>query len=238
MNRTTKWVLTAVFILAAGSLFAADLTIDMQVNTAAKDYAGNFLSFKGAIATVEKDQFAPGADATSGASKLASTEVFNAYRFDVKGKQTMPSGLRFVLLYAVANDAIRMGDNLTVAKAGSGGLVVRFVHRGTAFEITTDATGTIDLPSATAVRKRTIGHTDNTIHPDFSSNGRPNGVDWKKVWDGSIADGKPVGSTPAKTGRIVADIADSDIFVWQGAYKLSLDGKTFRINAALDAVKK
>jgi hypothetical protein len=231
------YVLICVFALAAFGLSAADLTIDMQVNTAAKDYIGNFLTFKGAIASVEKDQFAPGADATSGASKLASTEVFNAYRFDVKGKQTMPGGLRFVLLYAVANDGIRMGDNLTVTRSG-GTVVVRFVHRGTAFEITTDASGKIALPSATAVRKRTIGHTDNTIHPDFSSNGKPTGVDWKKVWDNSIADGKPVGSTPAKTGKIIADIADSDIFVWQGAFQLSLDGKTFKITAALDAVKK
>jgi hypothetical protein len=237
MKRRTTLVLVCMFALAAVALSAADLTIDMQVNTAAKDYSGNYLTFKGAIASVEKDQFAPGADATSGASRLASTEVFNAYRFDVKGKQTMPSGLRFVLLYAVANDAIRTGDNLTVSRSG-GTVVVHFVHRGTAFEITTDAAGKIALPSATAVRKRTIGHTDNTISPDFSSNGRPAGVDWKKVWDTSILDGKQVGSTPAKTGKVVADIADSDIFIWQGDFQLSLEGKTFKIGAALDAVKK
>jgi hypothetical protein len=237
MKRTTL-TLVCLFALVAVALSAADLTIDMQVNTAAKDYVGNYLTFKGAIASVEKDQFAPGADATSGASKLASTEVFNAYRFDVKGRQTMPSGLRFVLLYAVANDAIRTGDNLTVSKSGSGALVVRFVHRGTAFEIATDAAGTIALPSATAVRKRTIGHTDNTISADFSSNGRPTGVDWKKVWDASIADGKQVGSTPAKTGKVIADIADSDIFIWQGDFHLALEGKSFKISAVLDAARK
>jgi hypothetical protein len=234
MRRNLVLVCFAAFALSAFALSAADLTIEMQVNTVAKDYAGNYLTFKGLVNSVEKDQFA--ADATSGASKLASTEVFNGYRMDVKGIPTMPMTLRHVLLYSVADDAIRMGDNLKVTKAASGVITVRFVHRGTAYEIVTDATGKVSLP-ASGMKVRKIGHTDNVISTDFSASGKTADVDWKKVWDASIADGKQVGSTPAKTGKITADAATSDMFVWTGAYQLAFDGKILKITAGLDAKK-
>jgi hypothetical protein len=238
MMRKTMLMCAAILALAAVSLSAADLTIAMQVNLAAKDYANNSLSFKGGIASIEKDQFIPGADATSGASRLASTSVFNAYRFDVKGKATLPSGLRYLLLYAVANDSVRTGDNLTVSRGADGALTIRYVHRGMAFEIVTDASGTVTLPSATAVKRRQIGFTDNAIHPDFSPTGKVMDVNWKKVWDASIADGKQVGATAGKTGKVTPDVAESDLFVWQGAYKLEVAGPFLKITAALDALKK
>jgi hypothetical protein len=84
---------------------------------------------------------------------------------------------------------------------------------------------------------RKIGHTDNTISTDFSPSGRTTDVDWKKVWDTSIADGKPVGSTPAKTGKVTADMATSDMFVWQGGFQFAFDGTILRITASLDAKK-
>ncbi|MBE3131320.1 MAG: hypothetical protein IMZ54_11495, partial [Acidobacteria bacterium] len=143
-------------VLAIGALMlcalvasAADLTIDMQVNTAAKDYAKNYLTFKGANNAVDKDQFALAADGTSGASKLLSTELFNSYRFDVKGKKTMPGGLRSLLLYPVADDGTRTGDNLTVTKAADGVITIRYVHRGTAYEMVTDKSGKLALPANT-----------------------------------------------------------------------------------------
>ncbi len=236
MRRNLLFVCAAAFTLSAFALSAADLAIDAQVNTAAQDYAGNYLSFKGAVNSVDKDQFAAGTDATSGASKLASTEVFNAYRFDVKGRPTMPGALRNVLLYAVADNSVRTGDNLTAVKAADGGILVRFVHRGTAYEILTDSAGKVVLPAA-GIRSRKIGHTDNTIHADFSATGKTADVDWTKVWNPSIAEGKQVGSTPAKTGRITADLATSDIFTWQGAYQFVLAGKILKISASLDAKK-
>jgi hypothetical protein len=237
MKNKLALVVGALFALTAVALSAADLTIDMQVNTVAKDYTNNYLTFTGLVNSVEKDHFAPGADATSGASKLASTEVFNAYRFDVKGAATMPSILRSVLLYSVADESIRMGDNLTVTKAANGVITIRTIHRGTAYEIVTDATGKVTLPTTT-IKMRTIGFTDGTIHSDFSSNGKTTGVDWKKVWDTSIADGKAIGTTGAKTGKVGFDVATSTMFVWQGAYQFAFDGKILKITAALDAVKK
>ncbi len=235
MTKKLALISMALFALTAVALSAADLTIDMQVNTVAKDYAANYLTFKGLVNSVDKDQFAPGADATSGASKQQSTEVFNAYRFDVKGKATLPGSLRNLMLYAVANDSIRTGDNLTVTKTAAGVIMVRYIHRGTAFEIVTDATGKLTLP-VTTIKSRVIGATDNTIATDFSSTGKAVNVDWKKVWDTGIADGKAVGT--AKTGKVVMDVANSDFFVWTGSYQFAFDGKVLKMTAALDAQKK
>ena len=233
--RTRSVLLIAAFVLCAFAASAADLTIDMQVNVAAKDYANNYLTFKGANNSVEKDQFV--VDGTSGASKLLSTELFNSYRFDVRGKKTMPGGLRSLFLYPVADDGTRTGDNLQVSKAADGTVMVRYVHRGTAYEIVTDKTGALVLPT-TAARMRKIGHSDNQIHADFSSNGKPSGVDWAKVWNASIADGKQVGTTASKTGKIAPDVAESEFFALAGTLKFTFAGNLLKIAGELNAVKK
>jgi hypothetical protein len=238
MRKFTFLLLAAALALSAGAAFAADLTIESQVNLTAKDYANNFLTFKGGIATVEKDQVVPSADAATSASKKDSTELFNAYRFDAKGKKTLPGGIRGLWLYGVADDSTRTGDNLTVIKNANGSLTIRYVHRGTANEITTDANGKIALPAA-VVKARVIGTTDNKIiHADFSSTGKVADVNWAKVWDGSIADGKQLGTTNAKTGKIVDDVANSEIYVWSGQVQTSFDGKILKTFSALEVLKK
>ena len=168
--RTRSVLLIAAFVLCAFFASAADLTIDMQVNTAAKDYANNYFTFKGGNHSADKDQFVLAADGTTGASKLGATELFNTYRFDVRGKNHA-GRLRSLFLYPVADDGTRTGDNLQVSKAADGTVMVRYVHRGTAYEIVTDKTGALVLPTTTA-RMRKIGHSDNQIHADFSSNGK------------------------------------------------------------------
>jgi hypothetical protein len=230
---TTILVLT---LLAAG-LWAADLSISMQVNTTAKDYANNFLTFQGKPVSVVKDQYAPGAtDAVSGASKLESTAMFNVYRFDIFGGKLLPGGLRNFLLYSVADDSIRTGDGLTVTKAANGEIQVRFVHRGTAFQFATDAAGKLALP-ATVLKSRVIGFSDNTISTDFSPSGKVADVDWKKVWDSSIPDGKQVGTTAAKTGKIADDAASSTVYVWGGFLQFAFDGKILKVAGDLSARK-
>ena len=149
----------------------------------------------------------------------------------------MPGALRSLLLYAVADDGTRTGDNLQVSKAADGAITIRYVHRGTAYEIVTDKAGQIALPTTT-VRQRKIGHSDNQIHADFSSNGKSSGVDWAKVWNASIADGKQVGSTASKTGKIGTDAADSEFFVLAGTLKFTYAGDIFKIAGELNAVKK
>jgi hypothetical protein len=223
-------------LLAGAALWAADLSISYQVNTAAKDYANNFLTFTGKAVAVDKDQFDEKPDATSSASKQESTAMFNVYRFDIFGGKLLPGGLRNFFLYPVADNAIRLGDGLSVAKAASGAIMVRYIHRGTAFEFQTDATGKLALPS-TVVKSRKIGHTDNTISTDFSPSGKVSDVDWKKVWDASIPDGKAVGSTPSKTGKIVPDAADSHVYVWGGVLQFNFDGKILKVAGDLSARK-
>lgn len=207
----------------------------MQVNIVAKAYTTNYLPFRGGINSVEKDQFAPSADDTSGASKLASTEVVNAYRFDVKGKKTLPGVLRYVLLYAIADDSTRTGDGLTVRRAADGTFTIRFVHRRTAMEIVTDASGKIQVPGS-LFRTRVIGATNNTIHGDFSGTGKVTDVNWDKVWDASIAAGKQVGT--AQTGKIVIDAADSDLYTFQGSLQVAVVGPNLKIIGDLVAKAK
>jgi hypothetical protein len=232
---TKKSILVLVAALVSGSaLWAADLTIALQLNTATKDYANNFLTFQGKAVSVVKDQYAE-VDATSGASKLESTAMFNVYRFDIFGGKLLPGGLRSFFLYPVADDGTRTGDALNVTKLPNGAIQVRYVHRGTANEFVTDATGKLALPFAVKTRK--IGHTDNQISTDFSPTGKAANVDWKKVWDASVADGKAVGTTSSKTGKIADDDATSTVYVWGGALQFSLEGSILKVSGELSAKK-
>jgi hypothetical protein len=232
MHKRLSIVFALAFSFLAAGLWAADLSISMQVNTAAKDYANNFLTFQGKPVSVVKDQV----DAVSGASKSESTAMFNIYRWDIFGGKLLPGGLRNFFLYAVANDDIRTGDGLAVTKSGSGDIQVRFIHRGTAFQFSTDAGGKLALP-ATVLKTRAIGFSDNTISTDFSATGKVADVDWKKVWDASIPDGKKVGTTAAKTGKILDDAASSAVYVWGGFLQFALDGKILKASGELSARK-
>jgi hypothetical protein len=225
MKRNLTVLLVAALMLCGVALAAADLTIDFQMNTTGPDYPSNYLTFTGKAASANKDQY----DVVTSASKLESTAMFNVYRFDVQGGKALPGGLRGLFLYPVADEATRTGDDLTVEKNADGTIVVNFVHRGTANQILTDKAGKLALPAS--IKSRKIGHTDNTIGSDFSPTGKAADVDWKKVWDASIVDGKVIGSTTAKTGKITADEATSTWYVW-------VDGKILKIAGDLNAQKK
>ena len=223
-----RLIVAIAVLLAAGAAFAADLQIDYQMNVAVTDYANNYLSVKGPAVTLAKDQF----DAGTGASKLESTAMFNIYRNDIYNGKLMPGALRSLFLYPVADEATRLGDNLQVAKAANGVITIRYTHRGTANEIVTDAAGKLSFPGL-VVKARKIGHTDNVIHPDFSKDGKATGVDWAKVWDASIADGKVVGATSSKTGKITDDTANSKVYGYKGDLQVTFDGKILKIAGTL-----
>ncbi len=225
-------VLILVLFFSAMALHAADLAVYVQVNLAERDDANNYFTFRGSNNAVEKDSF----DAVAGASKGHTTELFNSYRRDVRGKTTMPAGLRGLFLYGVAGNDTRVADNLTASQASDGTITIRYVHRGTAYELVTDRAGRISLPDGN-YRMRKIGHTDNTIHPDFSSNGKVTGVDWGKVWNTSIADGKKVGSTNSTTGKVTRDVAQSDFFKFAGNLQAKIEGKFLKVYGELDAAK-
>lgn len=236
MNKKIVVIATLIMIAAVGA-FAADLTIATQVNLKEADYANNFFTFKGGNGSADKDLFVPGPDATSGASKLESTVVFNSYRTDVKGKKLIPAGLRGFFLYGVADMATRQADALHVTKAANGALVIEMIHRGTAYKMTTDAAGKLALPEGNFLM-RVIGTTVNVVHPDFSATGKAADIDWAKVWDASVADGKVIGTTTTKTGKIVADAPASELFFWQGALQVTFDGTYVKTSGEFNVVKK
>jgi len=234
MKNRIAFILVLAFVSAGA--YAADLSISTQVNLATADYANNFFTFKGSVGASEKDQFVLAADATSGASKLESTVIFNPYRTDVKGKKLLPAGLRGLFLYGIADYGTLKADALNVSSS-NGVITIQSVHRGTAYKIVTDSSGKLAFPGG-SFSMRVIGATDNLIHTDFSASGKTADVDWTKVWNPSTPDGKAVGTTTAKTGKIAADAPASELFAWEGSLQVSFDGKILRVSGELNAVNR
>jgi hypothetical protein len=140
----------AACVVTVVSLFAASAqraVIDFRFNTV-KDDGKNYFNWSADGKSV-KDGF----DAASGASKAKSTSEFNIVRFDSTGKkQAVPGGLRALVLFPVAASAIADGDAFTV-KSLLKKVTITFVHRGTAYKITSNDKGTIDLASGFQIAK-------------------------------------------------------------------------------------
>jgi len=217
-----------------------ELKIDYQLNTAAED-AANYFSFSGPIRYMAADK--DKVDAASGASKANSTELFQPYLLDVKGKTTLSSGLRGLFLFAVNPFAQVATDNLTVSKAADGVITIQFVHRGTAYKLATDAAGVLAFPLAN-VQRRAIGYIKGAgpqvISADFSADGTAATVDWAKVWDKAIAGGKEIAAgVPNKTGDIVSDgPAAAAMYYWVCKLQVTLDGSILKIAGGLGSVKR
>ncbi len=230
----------ALALLGSAAAIAQDLKIDynLDLNPGAKT---SYFSFTGPIRSVavDKDHL----DAATGASVLNSTVLFQAYLYDVKGKAAMSSGLRGLFLYAVGAANERTDDNLAISKAADGVITVRYVHRGTAYEIQTDKTGKLEFPNGT-FRKRVVGFIagegPQVISKDFSSDGTAAKVDWSKVWDDKIASGKEIASgNAAKTGAIASDTADpASMYFWSGALQCTFDKNVLKISGGLNVTKR
>ncbi|MCR5289034.1 MAG: hypothetical protein K6E51_03485 [Treponema sp.] len=175
----------AAALLLTGSVFAASAQkakIDYRYNVASDDAGSNFFNWSADAENV-KDGF----DAASGASKAQSTTRFNIVRFDSTGKaKAIPAGLRFVMLYPIASRATATGDNLTVQDNG-GALTIRFIHRGTAYQITTDKKGTIDLSNSFKISGPLADNKGGKFifKDEFlkagGDNTKASDVDWSKV---------------------------------------------------------
>lgn len=243
MRKTLFVLVVSLLLLGSGSLFSQDLKIDYQYNLTQADYANNFFYFAGKTRYLDSGASRhttadgkavdgkDGLDAATQASKYLSTEFFNAYQYDILGKQIVPSGLRGLFLFALCPESQRINDGLKVTKNSDGSFLVQYVHRGTAYEFTTDAGGKIAFPTK-GFKKRVIGHTDNTIHTDFSSSGKVANLDWKKVWDTNIADGKAVGTS--KTGKVSPDMPDpASMFYYEGSLQATQSGSILKISGGL-----
>ncbi len=237
---TRKIAVLALFALIGSFALAQDLKIDYQLNMA-PGAVGSYFTFTGPIRYMAADK--DHVDAKTGASVGNSTELFNAYIYDVKGKATFPSGLRGLFLFAVAPAEQRTVDNLSAAKAGDGTITIRYVHRGTAYEIVTDKSGRINFPD-NALRRRPIGFIQGegpqVLHRDFSSDGTAAKIDWRKVWDDRIAGGKEIKAGVAnKTGSVGPDGAAPDsMYHWQGALQVTLERNVLKIVGGLNVVKR
>jgi hypothetical protein len=232
--------LVTALTLLCGVIFAQDLKIDYTLDLTPGSTTSYF-TFTGPIRymAVDKDHV----DAATGASVKNSTELFQSYLFDVKGKNVLPNALRGLFLYAVGVEKSRAEDNLTIVKAATGVITVRYTHRGIAYELVTDATGKLVFPNG-KYRMRGIGFIvgagPQVIHKDFSSDGTAAKVDWNKVWDAAIPGGKEIAAGNAtKTGTIGPDgaVAES-MYYWDGALQATFDKNVLKISGGLNAVKR
>ncbi|HAH61848.1 MAG TPA: hypothetical protein DCL73_07100 [Treponema sp.] len=137
----------AVFAVSLVAASAQKATIDYRFNTV-KDDGKNYFNWSADGKSV-KDSF----DAASGASKVKSTAAFDVVRFDSTGKrQAIPGGLRGLMLYPVASRATADDDAFTVKTEGKK-VTITFVHRGTAYKVTSDDKGVVDLASGFQIAK-------------------------------------------------------------------------------------
>jgi hypothetical protein len=219
---------------------AQDLTIDYRYNVSGPA-PDNYLTYKSAIRYIEADQDAY--DAASGASKHKSTSLFAPIQTDIMGRATISTGFRGLLLYPLAPDTVRTGDNLHVTKEGAI-ITMEYVHMGTAYRIQTDKNGNISFPRGSYVM-RTIGYIEDFSKPqiisaDFSANGTAAAVDWKKVWDPAVPSGRAVRpGADAKTGPIQNDYGDMmAMFNWDGTLQVTFENSILTIKGTLRPVKR
>ena len=138
--KSSKFIIAALALVAVTGLAVAQkVSIDFRFNTEAAD-AKNYFNWSANGKSV-KDGF----DVATGASKAQSTTAFNVVRYDndATKKNAIPAGLRALVLYPVSAWNTATSDAFTVTPNGKQ-LVIRFIHRGTAYQITTDNKGKID----------------------------------------------------------------------------------------------
>jgi hypothetical protein len=231
----------AALVLASGA-FAADLSVDAKFDLTGKDIAGSYLTFAGKLISVEKAQVDPAkADAISGASIMEATEMWNMYRPDVKGATTFPGGIQHLVKYAVSAIAQYNADLPKAWKNADGTITIQYLHRGTAFKLTTDKDGKLQLPVGD-YKLRKIGNApaegqiNSVISKDFSKDGTVAGIDWAKVWDPAVADGTVIAAgNSGKTGKITDDKGASTMYLWTGALQLTLNGTVLTVKGDLTA---
>ena len=204
----------AVAIISSVAVFAQKATIDYRFNALAED-ANNYFNWTADGKSI-KDSF----DVAAGASKAKSTTEFNVVRFDATGsKKAVPAGLRSLVLYPVSSRATAEGDAFSVSENGKM-LTIRFIHRGVAYQITTDAKGNIDTASSFQIA--TVG--DNvggkfTLKDEYLKAGgdksKMANIDWTKV-------------------SFAKDVADSDAgYTYTGSLKAAYKNGILTVKGTL-----
>ena len=240
--KKTLFLFAALVALAAGA-FAADLSIDAKIDLAGQDNAGSYFSFKGSLFSVDKATVDPKKlDALSGASlPAATTEKWNIYRPDVKGRATFPAGFQSLLKYALAARAQYAADLPTAWKNADGSITFQYMHRGAGYKFSTDRDGKLQFPVGDYKLRRignppAQGSITCVISKDFSKDGTVAGIDWGKVWNPAIADGTVIAEgNSGRTGKVIDDKGASTMYLWTGSLQVTLVGTVVTIKGDLNA---
>ena len=184
MSSGKRLLIVAAAVLTAGisSLFAQNVRIDARVNTLSADSSNSFTW------TLGKKIVKDGLDASSGASLSGSTKEFDVVRFDSPDtkKPAIPVGLRGLLLYPISDYKTLAYDDLKVSEQGKV-VTVRYVHRGVAYELTSDGKGKFNILTGARIAK---GLADNVggefvLKPEYVKAGgdpkKMSDLDWSKV---------------------------------------------------------
>ena len=184
MKKALFFVAAFVALVTLGcSNNAQKVSLDIRFNALAEDSTNYFKWSEGG-----NDVVTDGYDAATGASKAQSTTHFDTVRYDseTSKKAAIPTGLRSLVLYPIASFDTAVNDAFTVTENGKQ-LTIRFVHRGTAYQILTDSNGKIDIATsfstAAGVADNIAGKfllKDEYLVAGGSKNDM-NALDWTKI---------------------------------------------------------
>lgn len=193
-----------------------DLVIEFQVSLDGNESMNHF-NWKGNVRYMTaEDSY----DAASGASLAGSTHLFMSYLYDVEGKNSMSTGLRGLFLFGVNGTSQVESDNLHALKNSDGSILIRYVHRGTAYQFLTDSKGILSLPDG-KIEKRAIG-TSKELEAEFTSDGTTKGVDFEKVF----------------SSKVVTDGASPEaMYFFDGDLNVTLENGLLGMKGVLTAVK-
>ncbi|MDR2900336.1 MAG: hypothetical protein LBV20_02290 [Treponema sp.] len=183
MNRKIAVLAILVLLMSAVSVFAQSVRIDYRMNVRAADPSGNYLKWSLGSLNVSD-----ALDTATGASKMKSTAQFDAVRYDsADTKQAaIPGGLRSLMLFPIADWNTAVSDSLLVGTNGKQ-VLIRYVHRGNAYEFRTDTNGKLDILTGCKIAAGIADNNNNTfvLKPAYLKPGQDpqkmSNLDWTKI---------------------------------------------------------
>jgi hypothetical protein len=178
-----KLFCVVLFTLIGFSVYAQEVTIDMRYNVLRSEPSRDY--FKWSIGNKYIDD---AYDALTGASAFHSTREFNAVILDtlLSRRNTLPRGIRHLMLFPVASRQYTNNFYLTVQEEGQK-LIIRFIVYGTVYHIQTDDNKNIDIGNACFMAEKiTVNSTlVSALRPQYVRPGADaknmNAIDWNKI---------------------------------------------------------
>jgi hypothetical protein len=197
-----------LFFVAAFTLFAQNLAIDMRYNVLRPEPSRNYFNWAVGNRRIE-DSY----DAVTGASAAHSTREFNSIWLDsmTSRRYTLPAGIRHLLLFPIAPQQTTDKFHLSVQEVGQK-LLIRFIVYGTVFQIQTKEDKKIDIRSA-CFQAENITEKHAPVSPLRARYVKPGGnandihaLDWDKI--DFVPDTAAPGASRKYTGVLTAAYAD------------------------------